>query len=67
MSVEGACGVALAFELTELGIEMRAQQYRRRHPRASDEEVTSFVQSWLFERPGAPDGDASGRAISLRM
>jgi len=61
MSADGVSGVALAFELAELGIKMRAQQYHRRHPHASDEEVTAFVQRWLLERPGAPDGDADGR------
>lgn len=63
MSQRDAEGVALAFELTQLGIEMQAQRYRRQHPHASDEDVTAFVQAWLLERPGAPNGDADGRSV----
>jgi hypothetical protein len=53
-------GVALAFELTETGAAMRAQRYRREHPRATEEEVAAVVKAWMLERPGAPLGDAEG-------
>ncbi|MDQ3177766.1 MAG: hypothetical protein M3501_03185 [Actinomycetota bacterium] len=66
MSAEDARGVALALELLDLAIEMRAQQYRRLHPEGSQAEVDKFVQDWLLERPGAPYGDAVGRPVSLR-
>ena len=63
MSEPGAEGVALALELTQFGIELQAQRYRREHPSASDDEVGACVQAWLLDRPGAADGDAVGRPI----
>jgi hypothetical protein len=56
-----ARGLTLAFELTDFGIRIRAQRFRREHPGASEEDVEAFIQSWFLARPGAPDGDAVGR------
>jgi Rv0078B-related antitoxin len=53
----------VAFEMFEFGVAMREQRYRREHPLASDEEVAAFIQAWLLERPGAPDGDCVGRRV----
>lgn len=58
-------GVALALELSEAGIQMREQRYRREHPDAADAQVEAFMRAWLLERPGAPDGDSIGRRVEL--
>lgn len=58
--------LALALELSETGIQMRAQRFRREHPDASDTEVDSFMRAWLHDRPGAPDGDSSGHRVELQ-
>lgn len=58
-------GLALALELSEAGILMREQRYRREHPDATDEAVESFMRGWIQERPGAPFGDAEGRSVEL--
>jgi hypothetical protein len=55
----------LALEMSDAGILMREQRYRREHPLATDEEVEAFVRGWLLERPGAPHGDAVGRSVSF--
>jgi hypothetical protein len=66
VSEEHATGLALAFQLLDMGLRMQAQRYRREHPEASDDEVDAFVQAWLSERPGAPQGDGPpGRLVSL--
>jgi hypothetical protein len=58
-----ATGLRLAFELTDLGMRLVAQRYRREHPAASEDEVDAAVQAWLLDRPGAPHGDAEGRPV----
>lgn len=55
-----ATGLALAFELTDLGMRLRVQRHRREHPEASHEELEAVAQRWLLDRPGAPFGDAEG-------
>jgi hypothetical protein len=63
MSEAATSGVAQSFELTELGMRMLAQRYRREHPEATEREVEDHVRAWLRDRPGAPDGDAVGRVV----
>lgn len=63
MGEQAKSGVEIAFELTELGMEMRAERYRREHPEATEAEVAECVQAWLLDRPGAPDGDAVGHVV----
>jgi len=58
-------GLALALELSEAGIQMREQRYRREHPDANDDEVEAFMRAWLLDRPTAPDGDSVGRRVEL--
>lgn len=54
-------GLAVALELLETSVQLRAQRHRREHPEATESEVAAVVQAWLLARPGAPDGDAPGR------
>ena len=37
------------------------QNLRREHPGASDAEIELRIREWLLKRPGAEEGDASGR------
>lgn len=57
--------LTLAVELSEAGIQLREQRYRRENPGATDAEVEAFMRAWLHERPGAPDGDSAGRPVGL--
>jgi hypothetical protein len=54
-------GLRLALELTELGLDLRLQRFRREHPDATEAEVEAVARAWLLDRPGAPLGDAPGR------
>lgn len=54
-----------AFEMFDFGVEMMAANLRRRHPRASPEEIERLIDAWLLERPGAEDGDGPGVRVSL--
>ena len=57
----------IAFELFDEGLVVQRQNLRRRHPDASTEEVDLLLRRWLRSRPGAPHGDADGRAAHLRF
>ncbi len=56
-------GMAVAIELLELALLMRAERHRREHPEATEEEVAAVVQAWKVDRPGAPHGDSNGRPV----
>jgi Rv0078B-related antitoxin len=56
-------GVAVASDLFETALQMRATRHRREHPNATDAEVEAVVLAWKTHRPGAPNGDADGRPI----
>ena len=53
------------FEMFELGVEMMAANLRRRHPRATPEEIERLLDAWLLERPGAETGDEPGTPVPL--
>jgi hypothetical protein len=61
---EATSGIAIASELLELAMAMRAQRHRREHPDATDAEVDAVVRAWRLDRPGAPFGDAEGVSVS---
>lgn len=50
-----------AFDLFEVGVGLMRRTLRRENPLVSDTEVEAMLETWLHERPGARDGDASGR------
>ena len=50
-----------AFDLYEFGESLMRQNLRREHPGASDAEIELRIREWLLKRPGAEEGDASGR------
>lgn len=54
----------MALSLYELAEEMVRQNFRRKHPEASSEEVEEAVYSWQLRRPGAEFGDADGQPSS---
>jgi hypothetical protein len=60
MSGGAVSGVQVACELAEMGAHMVEARFRREHPEASDDDVAAHVRAWWLERPGAPDGDATG-------
>jgi len=55
----------MAVELFEAGVELMAQNLKRRHPLASEEELRGLLQQWLVERPGAEFGDGYGTPVDL--
>jgi hypothetical protein len=59
----GARGVALAFELTELGEQIVAQSFRRAHPDADEAAVRARVREWYRDVRRAPGGDCPGRVV----
>ena len=65
MHEQPVSGLALALELTDLGLRLRAQRFRRENPNATEDDVETFVRGWLLERPGAPMGDAPGRLVDI--
>ena len=52
----------LALDMYEFGERMALAGLRRRHPDATDEQLALMLGAWRLERPGAPSGDAPGRA-----
>ena len=61
---EAARRLRVALELFETGVEIMAQNLRRQHPQATEEEIQTRLSEWLRHRPGAEDGDAPGRRVS---
>jgi len=53
-------GVALALQLTEVGLELRLQRHRREFPDAGTEELDAIARRWYRVRPGAEHGDVAG-------
>lgn len=54
-----------AFDMFELGVEMKAANLRRQFPEASPEEIERLINAWLLERPGAELGDGPGVPVPL--
>jgi hypothetical protein len=50
----------VVFELSELAYQMKRQQFRRKHPEASEAQLDQWMVEWNRTRPGAEYGDASG-------
>lgn len=63
--------VAEAFRATldlfDTGLDLMRQNFRRRHPEASDEDIEQRVRDWLLERPGAASGDCPGRSVDVSV
>jgi len=55
--------IRIVFELFEFAEAMVRQNWLRRHPGATPEEVDAAVLAWLSDRPGAEFGDCEGRPI----
>jgi hypothetical protein len=51
----------LALDMYDFGERMARSTLRRRHPYATDEQITLMLRDWRRTRPGAPAGDAAGR------
>jgi hypothetical protein len=51
----------LALDMYEFGERMARSGLRRRHPHATDEQITQMLRDWRQARPSAPAGDADGR------
>jgi hypothetical protein len=62
-----AASVGEAFRTTldlfDAGVALQRQNLRRQHPEESDEEIDRRLGRWLLHRPGAEDGDSSGRRV----
>ena len=56
-------GLAIAIDLLEFSLLMRAERHRCEHPEEGVDEVDAVVQAWELDRPGAPHGDADGRSV----
>lgn len=54
-----------ALDLADIAEEMAELQFRRLHPQATEAEIEEMVEKWLADRPGARDGDAEGRIVTL--
>jgi hypothetical protein len=55
--------IRIAFDLHDLAVAMVRQNWVRRHPDATPEEVEQAVLAWLAHRPGAEHGDCDGRLV----
>jgi hypothetical protein len=56
-----AARLRAALDLFEDGVAMMRASLRRRHPAASEDEMRRLLREWLYDRPGAEQGDSSGR------
>lgn len=52
-------------DLFETGLLLMRQNLRRAHPDATDEDIDHRLRQWLHQRPGAEEGDSSGRRTEL--
>lgn len=54
-------GLAIAFELTAFGLEVRLERHRREHPGATEADLAEVERQFYRHRPGAEHGDVSGQ------
>jgi hypothetical protein len=48
------------FDLYQTSKDLMHQNLRRRYPKASEEEISARLLTWLHSRPGAELGDVGG-------
>lgn len=53
-----------ASEMYEVGVELERCRLQRLHPNETSAEIEARVAAWLFERPGAENGDYDDSAES---
>ncbi len=59
---DAAQRIRTVFTMYEFGERMYRTRLRRENPNATDAEIDTLVSAWHLDRPGAPLGDAVGRA-----
>jgi hypothetical protein len=59
-NLDAAGRLRIAFELSDMSIEIMRQNLRRQHPDLGDAEIQAKLQEWLWTRPGAELGDGEG-------
>jgi len=55
--------LAMSFDMFRYGCDLMREGLRRKHPLASDAEISDLLAAWLRTRPGAEHGDGVGRPI----
>lgn len=55
----------VALDLFEIGVRVMRQNLYREHAHATDDEIDARLRAWLHDRPGAINGDCSGRPIVI--
>ncbi len=55
----------IALDLADFGKVMVRQRLMREHPESSPSEIDALFEAWLYDRPGAENGDGEGRLITL--
>lgn len=56
----------IACEMHDFGVAMMRQNFRRRHPDATEAQIDDMLTRWLHTRPGAELGDVSGPGVVAR-
>jgi hypothetical protein len=64
-STDGARTFRLTLDLFEVGVRMMRQNLRRQDPSADEREIAQRLFTWLRVRPGAEQGDCSGRVVDI--
>ncbi len=60
-SLVSRAGLRRAFEISQVGLDMKFEQIAREHPNASPLERERLYMDWLLHRPEATWGDSPGR------
>lgn len=55
----------LTLDLFDTGVRMMRQNLRRQDPEADEREIARRLVRWLRARPGAENGDCSGRPMDI--
>lgn len=53
-------------DLFGTGLDLMAQNLRRSHPSAGDDEIERLLRQWLLDRPGTAAGDSAGQTDESR-